>query len=316
MGQRPLLVSKNLLRLWQSLPRDWSKEFCTGNQQKVNAGGHDIVITDDFIYKAEEGAFEGAVVVDVGHGVEGFKRYGFNSSGFRPSRAAAECIDYLVCASEEEAELRLSAYGGTQKTVVLGYPKTDDLVNAKDIYFLPNDGIKRYLYLPTFRVIAKSKSDEFNPVNKVDWAAIDTELGDDEELVIKRHSHDKTALEGEYRHIREVDPFMPTNSFIACADVCICDYSSVMMDCYIAGKPVVLFPFDLDGYSKDRGMTLDYPDEYSSYCVASESELVSMCREAAATGMRETELKLRDRLASACDGNSTERVVEFIKGLV
>jgi CDP-glycerol glycerophosphotransferase (TagB/SpsB family) len=82
-----------------------------------------------------------------------------------------------------------------------------------------------------------------------------------------------------------------------------------MLDGLTAYRPVVLFSTD-NVYLKARGMYYQYPEAYSSYYCKTERELVDMIRSAVWT---KTDDERRAFFASACDGNSTRRVIDLIK---
>lgn len=93
-------------------------------------------------------------------------------------------------------------------------------------------------------------------------------------------------------------------------DVLITDYSTICFDGHMLSKPVVLFE-KIRGYARRRGMYFDYPYGYASRYVTDENSLVKMCREA--NEPQEIDLQVKQRACGACDGHSTERVVELIK---
>ena len=106
---------------------------------------------------------------------------------------------------------------------------------------------------------------------------------------------------------------MPSTPYLMDCDVLITDYSSIMMDAHILQKPVVLFE-KKPGYLETRGMYLEYPGEYSSRYAVTEDELIDLMR--TAKNQTETEIRCREKTAGACDGHSTQRVVDLIRSTV
>ena len=94
------------------------------------------------------------------------------------------------------------------------------------------------------------------------------------------------------------------------------DYSSIVFDGYVAGKPSVLFCPDKDEYLRSRGMYHDYPSFYSPRSCSDEREFVRLLREAAGEGMTDAELRCRDAVGGACDGRSTERILAKLDELM
>ena len=119
-------------------------------------------------------------------------------------------------------------------------------------------------------------------------------------------------LNGEYRHITAAPQDVPTTPYLLDCDVLITDYSSIMLDAHIAGKPVVLFDKE-PGFVDARGMYLQYPGEYASrYCI-DEDSLVELAR--GANTQKRADIECRRKTAADCDGHATERVVELIKSM-
>ena len=63
-------------------------------------------------------------------------------------------------------------------------------------------------------------------------------------------------------------------------------------------------------------MYMDYPNGYGGVTCDRWERLIDKARLAAKSGMGERELACLERTAGACDGHSTERVVELIKSLL
>ena len=116
-----------------------------------------------------------------------------------------------------------------------------------------------------------------------------------------------------YEHIVEIPSGTPTTPFLMGCDVLITDYSSILFDAHVAGKPVVLFTKPGDEYLERRGMYFPYPDWYSSRFADSERSLVQTIREA--DKPQAVDMACREQAAGMCDGHSTERVIEFIRSL-
>ena len=110
--------------------------------------------------------------------------------------------------------------------------------------------------------------------------------------------------------VREALKMEPTVRYLYDADVVITDYSSIMFDAYLLGKPVVLFEKQT-GYVKNRGMYLDYPEEYCSRYATNERDLIQLAR--FAHDLRKTERDCLNYVADMCDGHSCERICELIR---
>ena len=53
--------------------------------------------------------------------------------------------------------------------------------------------------------------------------------------------------------VRDVSSYPDVNDLLIIADYLLSDYSSIIMDYSILGRPIVCFGYDYDEYSKERG---------------------------------------------------------------
>lgn len=309
VSQNPLGRCENLTAVYNAY--DGEKEFRhdVGSMRTAEDEGFSVVVCDCLPVAIENKSR--CKSVNIGHGITGDKTYGAdeNTKPWFDEHAASQ-TDYAICPSTETVDiLARQLCLPVNRVLPLGMPRTDAYFG----YGKRDDGKRIYLYAPTFRY----DWDGYLPV--IDWGKLDSILDEDEVVVVKRHYFTKEPLvDGEHRHILEVSPDEPCGKHVIDCDVLITDYSSIVYDAYIAGKPVVLTIDDKDIYLKERGMYYEYPESYSSrwLCVYhNEGRLVDILQEAASNGMGDVEKKAVSRVADACDGHSTERVVELVKAL-
>ena len=173
---------------------------------------------------------------------------------------------------------------------------------------------RAYLYAPTFRAWYNAKP------RPIDWGYLDSLLDDDELLAVKRHMvAPGPMVGGEHGHIVEVGNGEPSTPYLVDCDVLLTDFSSILFDGYVLGKPSVLTCDEVDDYLRTRGMYMDYPREYGSRCSLISDDPAGTLDEARAayeSGMLEAERACREKTAGACDGHSTERVIELVRSLL
>ena len=294
---------------------DGAKELVSPVEAIAKFTGYPVVVTDTLTPHVPDKDF---ALVNIGHGIAGGKLYGTDEqrNGIDP-RALAQ-TDFVVNASTRTCGLVAKQYGiAPDKVVPLGFPRTDAMVGRRkgDGGTILADHPRAYLYAPTFR--GPNDGDHL-PV--IDWALVDSTLEDDELLVIKRHYFTlRPVTSAGYEHIVELSPNEGSTPYLIDCDVLITDYSSIIFDGYVLGKPCVLLTDDMDAYMSSRGMYLDYPRQYSSRWLDAEGNeegLLAMVRDAAARGMGDTENECLSLVADMCDGHSTERVIDLIRGLL
>lgn len=262
---------------------------------------YDVLVTDEIP------KYSTAPVLMICHGASAGKTYGLNQPYPYVSRKDTRLITYVLSTSEETIPFVASWCGCEESRVMpFGMPRMDSYIGKKK-----GDGgtfiaqYKRaYLYCPTFR------SREEGTLPDIDWGYIDSQLNDDEVLLAKFHpvTWNAPQLFG-YDHIHSVPASEPSAPYIMDCDVLVTDFSSIMFDAHVLRKPVVLFEKDWDIYKQQRGMSLEYPNMYSSHHCSTEKELVQLLRTAQRT---EHDEEIRQFVCGSCDGHSTERVIKLI----
>ena len=240
------------------------------------------------------------------HAIQGGKLIGLGQPGTYFKPYMKDYIQRIVAAGPGGVDMFHECTGVDRDRILpLGMPRTDRYIGKKK-----GDGgtvmanKRGYLYVPTFR----GRTDPPDP--DICWAYIDRQLTDDEILVVKPHPYGKRYHLNGCKHIAEASRMEPSVNYLYDCDVLITDYSSIMFDGYLLGKPCVLFEKNT-GYTETRGMYMPYPDRYSSRYVTSEAALLDVIR--SADGLTETERKCVDYVAGNCDGLSCERIVRLIE---
>ena len=281
----------------------------------ANVSGCPVVVVDTLTPYVPNKDFK---LVNVGHGIAGGKLYGRNEQRAGIDARALAQTDYIVTSSTKTVCIAASEFGVPKDRVLpIGFPRSDMLVGKSKGdggTFLAKFG-RAYLYAPTFR----GKNDG-EKLPDIDWRLLDSLLDDDEILAVKRHYFTGGELAGGgYSHIVELPCDEGSAPYLIDCDVLMTDYSSIVFDGYVAGKPCALLTDDMDSYMATRGMYLDYPAQYSSRWLeaeGNEKELVVMLREAAKNGIGDVERECLAYVADMCDGHAAERVCELIRGLL
>ena len=125
-----------------------------------------------------------------------------------------------------------------------------------------------------------------------------------------------------YRAVRErvgpvdflVSNEVPTNLVLGVTDLLVTDYSSVLFDFLVSGRPLVHFVPDLDEYVDGRGLYLP-TDELPGPTCGTISDLVELVRQGldAPVPVERTQ-RAGDEYCAKEDGTVTERVVDIVFG--
>lgn len=302
-SQRPLERAENIKIVHDAYQGE--KRFIQLNpfrfSYEISYSDYELMVTDEFPAETPGKA------IMIGHGISASKTFGMDQPYRYISDHETRLLTAVTCASEQTVDLTAKQCGvDRSKVYPIGMPRTDYLVGKRK-----GDGgtelakKRSYLYVPTFR-------GEFEPkMPLIDWQYIDDHLRDDELLAIKPHMITGDAMVRDLKHIIALSSDVPTNPYLIDCDVVITDYSSLIFDAHIAGKPLVLFAKDVRSYQMRRGMYYDYPNGYGSRYTDNERDLVRLLRYAC--GQNELDLLCKERCCSACDGHSTERVLQLIE---
>ncbi|WP_424936611.1 MULTISPECIES: CDP-glycerol glycerophosphotransferase family protein [Bacteria] len=219
----------------------------------------------------------GQRVLQTWHGTP-LKRLALHRPGFRPRRALAVIResrrwDALLAQNPYAARVLRKAYAFLRRPVwVDGYPRNDVLVTGDAGAVRTRLGIGEgetvLLYAPTWR------DDRTEMVDFVD----PEDLARRADAVVLVRGHSRTIKPGRDRdgaRVIDVTGYPDTGELLLAADALITDYSSVMFDFSVSGKPMYFLVPDLEHYrGKLRGFYFDLAARAPGPLVRSQDELV------------------------------------------
>ncbi|MGV8969306.1 MAG: CDP-glycerol glycerophosphotransferase family protein [Microbacteriaceae bacterium] len=170
------------------------------------------------------------------------------------------------------------------------------------------DGVTVLLYAPTWR------DDRPGHIDHLDVAAFADTLGPDYITLIRGHSRTLSPGSDIHGHrVLDVTSYPDVSRLFLVADALITDYSSVMFDFSVTGKPLYFFAPDLEHYTEQlRGFYFDLDSVAPGPLVQDPAELAALVRDrervhaefAPAYSAWQKRFNPRD------DGNAGRRVVE------
>lgn len=313
VSEHDLERAENLRALYEAYDGEKRYERYIWNMRTAPQRGFSVVVCDSLpVYMPEKGNCKSIVI---GHGITGDKKYALDEKRSGIDKAAFTQIDVAVNASTRTCDIVASQFGIPLENVeALGMPRTDAYIGKKkgDGGTVLANYRRAYLYAPTFRGL-----NDGDRLPRINWRLVDELLEDDEVIVVKRHYFQRDQIVGaQLDHVKEVEPCEPSAPYLIDCDAIMTDYSSILFDAYVLGKPSVLTVDDMYAYMKTRGMYFDYPRQYSSRWLNAEGherETLEALREAAENGMTEKERECVSIVADMCDGNSCKRVCDLIR---
>jgi CDP-glycerol glycerophosphotransferase len=192
-----------------------------------------------------------------------------------------------------------------------GYPRDDVLLTGDSAAVRARlgiaDDVAVLLYAPTWR------DDRPDHVDHLDVSRLADTLGDGYVTLVRGHS--RTLLPGENlyaKNVLDVTGYPDVSELFLVADALITDYSSVMFDFTVTGKPLFFFTPDLEHYrEKLRGFYFDLISAAPGPVVSTLEDLVELVETRGAIQPRYAEKyrAWRARFNPRDDGSAAERVV-------
>ena len=230
--------------------------------------------------------------------------------------------DFVISASPFVSEYALSPAFRVplERCLSLGYPKTDLLFQDKATILdqLYKSGeielarqLERFksagvtiLYLPTWREASAHAAEP-----QLDWSTINKIVESRSGLfVIKAHplatESGQFPKNGDFQHIVVLPADVDVYPLMVFADMLLTDYSSVMFEFCLTGRPIILVAFDLEQYEQhDRGFYLPLENVGIGRIVRNSEQLVKTLDEL-----------LLEPLSRTYDGESVARFNSYRAG--
>ena len=323
----PLAIDRELARRAPGVTRYWSVvdlsvrvpdgaiAVVEGSPEWWRArGAARLLVVNDWL-RRRFARRRGQIVLQTWHGTP-LKRLALHRPGFDPRRMAAvvrESRRWNVLLAQNPYASRIlgKAYAFlTRPLWVEGYPRNDVLVTGdaaetrRALGILPGDRV--LLYAPTWR------DDRSEIVDFVDPAALAEATG----AVVLVRGHSRTLQEGRDAagpRVIDVTGFPDTSQLLLTADALITDYSSVMFDFSVTGKPMYFLVPDIEHYRGElRGFYFDLAAHAPGPVIRTQEELVADLVDGDPARYAEAYETWRAKFNARDDGHAAERVVDRI----
>lgn len=324
----PLAIDRELTRAVPGLVRYWSVvdlsvEIPEGAIPVVEGspewwrarGSARLLVVNDWLRRLYSRR-PGQRVLQTWHGTP-LKRLALHRPGFDPRRMLAVVResrrwDVLLAQNPYAARILKKAYAFFGRPIwVEGYPRNDVLVTGDGAATRAALGIapdeRVVLYAPTWRDDREQIVDFVDPV----------ELARRLDAVVLVRGHSRTLLPGSDAagpRVVDVTGFPDISRLLLVADALITDYSSVMFDFSVTGKPMYFLVPDMEHYRGElRGFYFDLEAHAPGPVVRSVDELVAAADDPdVAERFAERYGIWRARFNARDDGHAAERVVARI----
>jgi len=273
--------------------------------------------------------------VQLWHGCGAFKKFGYSTRelAWGPSGRLLRFLPMYrnythVCASAPDILLQLAEAYACDPAIVVpwGVPRTDfyfsptsiEESREKVLEAFPEIGDRKIiLYAPTFRgdTMAAARHDA-----ALDYETLADALDADCVLLLKPHPRVPAHIP---QPAPDQDPFvfdaagLPIETLLCAADLLISDYSSLIFEYSLLGRPMLFYPYDLEDYDRARGFYYPYLRFVPGDLVWSSEDIAAAVRRNLFESQFDPARVASFRAAnmSACDGHSTERILHNIFGI-
>jgi Putative glycosyl/glycerophosphate transferases involved in teichoic acid biosynthesis TagF/TagB/EpsJ/RodC len=174
-------------------------------------------------------------------------------------------VNLMIANSSWVSKVYRSAFLYTGKILECGYPRNDILVNNTDKYnkqirkyYHLEDDIKLALYAPTYR--KGRKTDMYKLDYNVLCTSLEKRFGGRWKVLVRLHPTmaEKSNELNYTEDVINVSAYDDMQELMAGTDVLISDYSTIIGEFPLSGKPVFLFATDKESYAKERDFYYDY----------------------------------------------------------
>jgi CDP-glycerol glycerophosphotransferase len=215
----------------------------------------------------------------------------------------------MLAQNQFSADIFRSAYAFRGPIWQEGYPRDDILRTGDGASVRARLGIaaaaKVVLYAPTWR------DDRPGKIDHLDVARFGRELGPDYVTLIRGHSRSlQPGNEIEAAGVLDVTSYPDISDLFLIADALVTDYSSVMFDFSVTGKPLYFFTPDLEHYRDElRGFYFDLLADAPGPVLSDPAELVRAILEPHQAAWAARYAAWQARFNPRDDGNAGDRVV-------
>lgn len=262
-------------------------------------------------------------VVQLWHGTGTIKKFGQDVNQgklFELEKKANQNLDYVIVSSDATKELYAGCFGVAEDQVkVLGLPRTDLLFSQKELQKRRKQFLEQYpelenkkliLYAPTFR-----DQETEHPRMMLDLDQMAKNLPKEYCLGLRLHPFVARQFQMDERYqgkIYDFSTYDNLNTLLMSTDILISDYSSIIFEYCVFGRPMIFYAYDLEEFSDHgRGFYKDYESYVPGPVVRTTQELLDVVKDQK-WDMNYLK-KFFEQAYQYQDGRSTKRVVDLVR---
>jgi CDP-glycerol glycerophosphotransferase (TagB/SpsB family) len=229
---------------------------------------------------------------------------------------------YRLVAATSESDRRRKVQGFlTSSVFITGSPRNDIFFDSEFDTSAYKDrlGIAGFdsviVYAPTYR-----QGQQFTPLSGSFWAVVNDWAASTNTLfAVKAHpADDQLSVPGGMSHIANLtDRVDDVQELLAVTNLLISDYSSIVTDFVLTGRPVIYYVFDFQEYvQKSRSLFYEFESTVSGPFAYNEGELLSLLRNTSwfeEPTYKKRYRKFLDTFHTYQDGKACSRILEEVE---
>lgn len=189
--------------------------------------------------------------------------------------------DYLISPNPFCTEVFPGAFGYRGRIIETGYPRNDRLSTStaaqrqaiRERLGITDPNLRVVLYAPTWRDYKRSPTGNWESVTFMDE---NIELPSGFQMIYRGHTNTHAAHKAKVAGgAIDVTKYPDVTELYLAADVLITDFSSVMFDFTVTGKPVLFLAPDLERYRAERGFYFDFEGTAPGPILNTDTEVVT-----------------------------------------
>lgn len=230
--------------------------------------------------------------------------------------------DYLISPSPFCTEVFPGSFGYQGNIIETGYPRNDRLSKItgtqrqqiRERIGISDPSTFVVMYAPTWRDYNRSATGNWQSVNFMDE---NIELPEGFQMIYRGHTNTHAVHNaGVAGRAIDVTLYPDVTELYIAADVLITDFSSVMFDYTVTGKPILFLAPDLERYRSERGFYFDFEALAPGPILNTDAEVLqALGRIDQISKLYEPRYRAwQEKFNSLEDGNAAKRVVDIVWG--
>ena len=232
--------------------------------------------------------------------------------------------DYLISQNTFSTNIFKSCFAFNDRPMLqIGYPRNDVLIHDntedkirqyKEKLGLPLDK-KIILYAPTWRDNEYFIKGKYKFASKLDFDKVQEALSDEYVFIVKYHYLVSDQIDwSPYKgFVYTFDETKDIAWLYLVSDMLITDYSSVMFDYSLLGRPMLFFAYDLEDYKDNlRGFYFDFVEEAPGPISKTTEQLIEDIKGYDASKWASKYKAYHEKYNHVDDGHASEKIVDLI----